>query len=186
MKSEKLLGAIGNIDDNLIYSAVNDTSKKKRTAWVNLGAIAACLCIMACIFAVPRFVMQSVPTGTSPTGANAGVGQIQSLSETEEIYVEIVEWKKTGFAAVVVDAGNNSVFLLDGELTVEFDDDTKIILNDGTAFEFNLDEPNTESIGWEIGTIVKVEFTEYDEYLEGNHFYNRLLASSAEAAASEQ
>lgn len=185
MKTEKLLGAIGKIDDNLVYDAVNDTPKKKRPAWIKWGAIAACLCFMVCIFAIPRFVTQSDPTGTSTTSASADVGQTRFLSEAEELYVEIVEWKKTGFAAVVVDAGNNSIFPFDGELSVEFDYDTEIILTDGTTFEFNPDEPDTESIGWEIGTVVKVEFTEYDEYLEGNHFYNRLLAISVEVVASE-
>ncbi len=185
MKTEKLLGAIGKIDDNLIYGAVNDTPKKKRPAWMKWGAIAACLCLMVCIFAIPRFITQSDPTGTSTTGASADVGQTQILHEAEELYVEIVEWKINGFKAVVVDTGNNSIFPLGGELSVEFDYDTKIILPDGTTYEFNPDEPDTESIDWETGTVVKVEFTEYDEYLEGNHFYNRLLAISVEVAASE-
>ena len=30
MKSEKLLDAIGKIDDNLIYNAVHDTQKRKK------------------------------------------------------------------------------------------------------------------------------------------------------------
>ena len=34
MKSEKLLDAIGKIDDNLIYNAVHDTQKKKNAAAV--------------------------------------------------------------------------------------------------------------------------------------------------------
>ncbi len=46
MKNEKLLGAIGKIDDNLIHDAVNDTQKKKRLPWVKFGSIAACFALM--------------------------------------------------------------------------------------------------------------------------------------------
>ncbi len=154
--------------------------QRKRPAWVKWGAIAACLCVLVGVLALPRFGTRSQPTGTS-----ADVGQTQFLSEAEELSVEIVEWKTTGFAAVVVDVGNNSVFPLDGELSVEFGYETEILLADGTTFEFDPDEPDAEAVGWEIGTVVKVQFTEYDDYLEGNHFYNRLLADSVEAAATE-
>lgn len=46
MKNEKLLSAIGQIDDNLIHGAVNDAPKKKRSIWVKWGAMAACLCLV--------------------------------------------------------------------------------------------------------------------------------------------
>lgn len=34
MKNEKLLNAIGNIDDNLVYGAVNNTKVKKKSVWI--------------------------------------------------------------------------------------------------------------------------------------------------------
>lgn len=48
MKNEKLLEAIGAIDDNLIHGAVYDTPKKKQPVWVKVGAMAACLCLVIC------------------------------------------------------------------------------------------------------------------------------------------
>lgn len=45
MKNEKLLRAIGKIDDKLIHDAVKDTRKKKRPVWVKWVA-AACFCLI--------------------------------------------------------------------------------------------------------------------------------------------
>ncbi len=52
MKSEKLLEAIGGIDDNLIYAATNDALKRKKSVWMKWGAIAACLCLVVAV-AIP-------------------------------------------------------------------------------------------------------------------------------------
>lgn len=49
MKNEKLLKAIGKIDDNLIYNTVNNAPKKKRPVWMKLSAMAACLCLVAAL-----------------------------------------------------------------------------------------------------------------------------------------
>lgn len=48
MKNEKLLNAIGKIDDELILAAVEvpaKKEKKKRSVWIKWGALAACLCL---------------------------------------------------------------------------------------------------------------------------------------------
>lgn len=45
MKEEKLLRAIGGIDDDLIDSAM-ETQKKKHPTWVRWAAVAACLCLL--------------------------------------------------------------------------------------------------------------------------------------------
>ena len=57
MKNEKMLHAIGQIDDELIYGAVNDVmaGQTKKNGWRKWAAMAACLClVMAGIFAVPN------------------------------------------------------------------------------------------------------------------------------------
>jgi hypothetical protein len=47
MKNEKLLQAIGKIDDELVYGAVNDTKeRKKKNTWVKWSAMAACMCLI--------------------------------------------------------------------------------------------------------------------------------------------
>ena len=46
MKSEKLLHAIGQIDDNLILDAANNRKTPKRYFWQILAACAACLCLI--------------------------------------------------------------------------------------------------------------------------------------------
>lgn len=48
MKNEKMLHAIGQIDDELIYGAVNDVKakQKKKHSWRKWAAMAACLCLV--------------------------------------------------------------------------------------------------------------------------------------------
>lgn len=53
-------------------------------------------------------------------------------------------------------------------------------ITDGSVLVFDPDDPNVDMIGWEYGTIIEVTFTDFDEYLEGNHFYNQLYADSVE------
>ena len=47
MKNEKLLDAIGSIDDDLIYHAINDVKVQKRRVPLKWIAAAACLCLIA-------------------------------------------------------------------------------------------------------------------------------------------
>ena len=47
MKSEKILTAIGKLDDKLIEDAtIPETKKRRSTLWIGLGAVAACLCLL--------------------------------------------------------------------------------------------------------------------------------------------
>lgn len=57
MKNEEMLQAIGKIDDELVYGAVNDAKvKKKKNTWVKWGAMAACLClVVGAVFTIPNF-----------------------------------------------------------------------------------------------------------------------------------
>ena len=62
MKNEKLLQAIGKIDDELVYGAVNDTNaKKKKNTWIKWGAMAACFCLIAAAVAIPHFLSRDEP-----------------------------------------------------------------------------------------------------------------------------
>lgn len=66
MKNEKLLMAMGNIDDALISGAVNDTKAKKKNAWLKWGAVAACLCVVvagAAIWSNSPGVSGNIPEG---------------------------------------------------------------------------------------------------------------------------
>ncbi len=56
MKNEKLLDAIGKIDDDLIYRAVHDASNRRRSIWMKWGAMAACLAVVlaSALMLLPR------------------------------------------------------------------------------------------------------------------------------------
>ena len=84
MKNEKLLQAIGKIDDELIYGAVNDTKeKKKKNTWVKLVASAACfaLVIAAGIPLINSFTRRS----------DKDIVDVILLIQYDNAYYEIVE-----------------------------------------------------------------------------------------------
>lgn len=166
-ETSKLYNSITNVDNQFIEEA--QTKTKKKNGWLKWAAIAACLCLMV-------VGVLSVPQGNQETPE-----QVYTLPQAEKMSVELVEWGGDHFKAIVVDAEDNSIFPANAELSVVFDYDTEILLDDGTLIVFNPDEPNTEIIGWEVGTVVYVEFLNYVEYHEGNHFYNQLFASHVEA-----
>ncbi len=73
MKNEKLLQAIGKIDDELVYGAVNDTKAKKHKmpSWAKWSsAIAACLCVV--IGGV--FFFASIGGDSAPESSAGGCG----------------------------------------------------------------------------------------------------------------
>lgn len=166
-ETSKLYNSITNVDNQFIEEA--QTKTKKKNGWLKWAAMAACLCLMV-------VGVLSVPQGNQETPE-----QVYTLPQAEKMSVELVEWGGDHFKAIVVDAEDNSIFPANAELSVVFDYDTEILLDDGTLIVFNPDEPNTEIIGWEVGTVVYVEFLNYVEYHEGNHFYNQLFASHVEA-----
>ena len=47
MKNEKLLNAIGNIDDDIIHAAAPGARYVQKRPWVKWGVLAACLCLIA-------------------------------------------------------------------------------------------------------------------------------------------
>lgn len=97
MKSEKLLDAIGKIDDNLIYNAVHDTPKKKKGSWFKWGAIAACLCLMIPLTA---FAIDTIQY-------NAAVNYLNSLGIPAEDLSDYSR-KEIKEAAKTIDAGESS------------------------------------------------------------------------------
>lgn len=97
MKSEKLLDAIGKIDDNLIYNAVHDTQKKKKGSWFKWGAIAACLCLMIPLTA---FAIDTIQY-------NAAVNYLSSLGIPVEDLSDYSR-KEIKEAAKTIDAGESS------------------------------------------------------------------------------
>lgn len=87
MNSEKLLEAIGSIDDTLVYNAVNDNLKKKKPVWIKWFAIAACFALVLMI-GIPQLVGVLPFSPSSPQG----------------MYKIGTPWKTDRFTFCVVDA----------------------------------------------------------------------------------
>lgn len=176
MNIKKFSEAMGEIDTIYVEKALNYQAKKNRKDWLKWGAAAACLCLAVLGALTVTDLRNEPPHGQGTTE------QVYTLPQAETMSVELVEWGGDHFKGIVIDAGDNNIFPADAELSVVFDYDTEILLNDGAIMIFNPDEPDTDAIGWEEGTIVTVKFVNYNEYREGNHFYNQVYASYAEPA----
>lgn len=172
MKASKFSEAMSELDDKYINEVICYKKKeRKEKNWIKYASIAACLCIM---LTLTTFYYQSMQNQVNT------MGQGYTLSQAEQMNVEIVEKRDEGFTAIVVDEGSNNIFKEGAKLTIIFEDESEIILGDGISFEYNFYEPNAKDIEWSEGDIVSVEFTYYEEYLEGNGFYNRLVADRVE------
>lgn len=174
MNSKKFSEALNGIDERYISEAINYKKNTKKPVWIKWGAMAACLCLVI-------IGVATISNWQNDTQNRHGTTeQVYTLPQAKKMSVELVEWGGDHFKAIVVEAEDNSIFPDNAELSVVFDYETEILLDDGTLMIFNPDEPNTEVIGWEAGTVVSVEFLNYSEYREGNHFYNQLFASHIE------
>lgn len=181
MKSYELLDAVGGIDAEHIRSA--STEKTRSIAVKKWIALAACLCLVA----VSVITIQHINSPSVVTDNNhAGTAQEHTLDTPQEMTVKIVGWGGDGFRVTVVDAEENTIFTESAELTVVFDENTVFTLSDGSTIIFNPDDVDSTSIssavGWPEGSIVRVVFTAYEDYLEGNNFYNRATGSYLELA----
>lgn len=161
--------AMSEIDDKYVDEVISYRRTSKKHEWIKWASMAACVCIIIVATFVIRHLIDIDNTA-----------QVYTLSQAEQMDVKIIEWQDEGFKAIVIDTGNNSIFPINAELTVFFEEDTTIILSDGTLLEYNPDEPQAWSAGWATGETVRVEFLNYEQYLEGNGFYNRVYACLVE------
>lgn len=84
MKNEKLLHAIGKIDDNLVSEATPEEKKVKRFSWIKWGAVAACL-VLALTVVIPMLTHnpdEVVPGDLAPMVFVKDTLYMQSATQT--------------------------------------------------------------------------------------------------------
>lgn len=54
MNSKKFSEAMGELDSKYVNEAINYKKKARKPVWAKWGAIAACLCLVICAFAIPH------------------------------------------------------------------------------------------------------------------------------------
>lgn len=168
MNSKKFSETMNEIDDKYVDEAINYQKKHKSQSWVKWASIVACFCIIVGTV----FVTTQKPTNSDVKGYYA--------YESQQLIVELVAWQGEGFTATVVDERNNSIFPFYPQLLVFFEENTEIVLYDGTTFDYTPSEQNTEAIGWEVGQLVLVEFFNWEEYENNKGFFNKIYANYVE------
>lgn len=106
MKNERLLQAIGKIDDNLVYDAAPPEKKAKPLRWIRWGAAAACLVFIVAIYyytgisPLPRNEHPPV-TAEPPISVTPDLIQVNTLKEypaTARLDMKLVEHDDMGFS----------------------------------------------------------------------------------------
>lgn len=173
MRKEDFAEVLGDINEKHIVEARAER-KAKKPVWIKWGTMAACLCLVVVgALTIPN--MQCDPQGSQDFTV-----PYYSLSETEHLCVEIIEVGNFTYQAKVVDTGNNSVYPLGEEIAVCVNfGETKILLDEEEYFDDTVDDIyasslRLENIGWDVGTILYVEFDAYTEN-------NKLLAAYIES-----
>lgn len=175
MKELRIAAVMGHLREDLVSEAVvySPVVKKYSGLYKYIGIAAACLCLIGGLWMIRNNMLPDHSNATTPA-------ILYTLSEPEEMVVELVGYERDRLFAVVVDAGNNSVYPLGAKLGVVFETHSEIFSCDGTQFVLDLYEMSAKEIGWEIGTTVRVKFTNHFGYAKGNGFYNMLLADRVE------
>ena len=173
MEANDLLDMIGNTDDGIVEEA----KKRKKPAvarWTKWVAVAACVCLAIGI---------AVSHNSSHLVTDNNYAQGHVLETPQKMTVKIVGWAGDGFRVTVIEAEKNTIFPTGAELTIEFNEKTVFVLSDGATITFNPEDDSTpisSIVGWLDGSIVHVEFTAFEDYNEGNHYYNRATGSHLE------
>lgn len=172
MRKEYFAEVLGDINEKHIAEARVER-KAKRPVWVKWSAMAACLCLVVVgAFNIPNWQ-------SNPHDSQDFTAQYYPLSETEHLCVEIIKVENFTYQAKVVDTGNNSVYPLGEEIAVCVNfGETNILLDKEEYFDDTVDDIyasslRLENIGWDVGTILYVEFNAYTEN-------NKLLAAYIE------
>lgn len=113
MKNEKLLQAIGKIDDDLVYGAVNHTNvKKKKHTWAKWGAMAACLCLAVCLGGFAALGL----TDRLPSADKSDIPVEGNYYANEGTYSETDEYDIFGSFEIKSDAAEKSNVYISDEL----------------------------------------------------------------------
>ena len=79
------------------------------------GAMAACLCLVVVgALTIPNLQNES-------SDGQGTMVQVYTLPQAETMSVKLIEWSGDHFKGVVVDAGDNSIFPAEAELSICFD-----------------------------------------------------------------
>ena len=105
------------------------------------------------------------------------LAKIYNNRQLEYLIVELTTWQDEGFQAIVVDEGNNDTFLVGNELTIVFESETDIVLEDGTRFNYDSNNPQAGAVGWAPGTKIQIEYQKYEK----SKSHSRIYAYHAES-----
>ncbi len=194
MSSERLLNALGKVDEELIIEAApeNAPKKAKKYSWIKWGALAACACLVVGIGAIAISgggvggaltgaddakpeepgLEGNITADEAPSDGGFAGGEYVTMECMAEIMVRVDKVLPDGFRATV-EVGND-VFKNDNQVTVVAQDNVTLVQQDGSIFDYNDLVPNIKDSDLTVGSKVWVGFQSYD-YLQDSA-YSQIFA----------
>ncbi len=107
------------------------------------------------------------------------------LEKPQTFNANFIEWVNDGMRVSVCDSLDNAVFPNGAQLTIRFDEDTCFIDLDGSTVKFNphrsFFEPKvSRKLKWVEGMVLQIEFTDYQDFIEGNGYRNLAIGRKIE------
>lgn len=185
MKKDRLIDAIGHIDDELLretddirkqYFNVGSKRKKRRN---NILSILA-----ACILLVLLVGIGVAVSSNKKDDDNYNAGYVGVLRDyIQKVEVSIVSWQPWGCIGTIVDACNHDVFKENDMVCIKFNeniDGTKVIYKDGSCMLFDSEELDMSNCELKSGSIIEVEFYGFGSDSWDNNSENVIYACTVQ------
>lgn len=180
MNVKKFSDAMSALDTKYVDEALNYKKKAKRPTWVKWGAIAACLCLILCIAAIPRLRNSSAPPVSGDLAPmvyiNNTLYQIvdpqPDLTDKESRFVYLGEIKSKVRASQKPTENFQANDDIVGAKVYQYENDI-VVFTDGQYFLYtNLENAENETVEFEGQFFNKSDLSE--ETLQWLQWYNSL------------
>lgn len=164
MKSNDILDAIGNVDDEYVKKA-KEKQRSVKPVWIMVGTLAACLMLA---FIIPNIIINFTCKNNSAPEHNTEKNI--TMSHTEISVIQIDRWQPAGFLGTVRNGMliEGKELLTDEEVEVVFSENTTVLLEDGSVFEYNYESPNADECSLPAGSSADIGFQSFQYNVDTN------------------
>ncbi|MFI3249916.1 MAG: hypothetical protein R3Y07_03005 [Eubacteriales bacterium] len=194
---------LGHISDKMIQEAEQTTGKLSSKSWIRKGytAMVASIALVVGIGLSDNsgsdgvkpedFVDElggvsgssSEMTGSSESSSVTGETQttdkweqVYTATKLENVKVELLSLQSEGFQCVVQETSNPEIHPVHSKLFVIFEENTTVFTWNGEEFLYNELQENALELGWEIGTLIEVDYLCYE--VDQENGYNKIYAEN--------
>ena len=176
MKKDRLIDAIGHIDDELLRETddirkqyFNVGSKRKKRRNNILSILAACI-LLVLLVGIGMLVQDESEDSDN-------VITIERSDYSQKVEIRITSWNSEGCAGVITNTYSHDVFKESDEVLVRLEE-TEVLFKNGTTKEYSFNELNADGSEVQIGSVIEVEFYTFESMSlggEANKIYAEVI-----------